>query len=138
MRNFLVFIGICLLLAVTMMIGAVKRKLPENKAETLHTETNLDIPYIGRIQVLNGCGIEGAANAVADYLRSNNFDVKNIGNADTWNYPFTMVISRTKEMTIADQIADVLHTNKVVMIQNEENLYDVTVVIGPDYGERIQ
>lgn len=96
------------------------------------------VPDIGSIELLNGCGAEGAANMVADYLRTNNFDVKYIGNADTWNYPFTMVISRNRNDSIANQVARVLHTDKVVKIRKSDNSYDVTVVIGPDYGEKIQ
>lgn len=96
------------------------------------------IPNIGSVQLLNGCRAEGAARKVADYLRSNNFDVKFVGNADTWNYPATMVISRIQDTSIATQIAHALKTDKMVMIRNNDNSYDVTVVIGPDFGERIQ
>jgi hypothetical protein len=75
---------------------------------------------------------------MADYLRRQHFDVKNIGNADNWNFPQTMVISRISDTTIAAQVASVLATNHLVLIRTSENQYDVTVIVGPDYRERMQ
>ena len=40
-------------------------------------------------------------------------------------------------MSIAQQIAHALNTDKVVLVRTAEQMYDVTVVLGPDYGERI-
>ena len=93
---------------------------------------------MGRIEVLNGCGIEGAAGKVANFLRSKNFDIKSTANADIWNYPFTIVVSRSLDTTIASQVAAALKTDKMVVIRSNDNLHDVTVFIGPDFGERIQ
>jgi hypothetical protein len=100
-------------------------------------KTHDEVPYIGRLQVLNGCGTEGIAHLMADYLRKNHFDVKDIGNADNWNFPETLVISRINDTTIAAQVAQVLNTNNMVLIKNQEKLYDVTVIVGPDYRERL-
>ncbi len=109
------------------------KPIPEEKNKKIAS-----VPYIGRIEILNGCGIEGAAGKVADYLRSTNFDIKSVGNAQTWNYPFTMVISRTLDTTIASQVASSLNTDKMIVIRNNDRMHDVTVIIGPDFGERIQ
>ncbi|GBU23057.1 hypothetical protein R80B4_02971 [Fibrobacteres bacterium R8-0-B4] len=96
------------------------------------------VPSIGSVQVLNGCGAEGAANRVADFLRSKGFDVKDIGNASSWNHQSTIVISRTTDMGLADGIEKLLKTGKVVLIRNGDSMYDVTVVAGPDFEERIK
>jgi len=88
--------------------------------------------------VLNGCGISSAATATADFLRDHSFDVKNIGNAPTWNYPFTMVVSRSADMTVAGQISEALRTDKLILLRNGGDMYDVTVILGPDFEERIQ
>jgi len=95
------------------------------------------IPSIGSIQILNGCGVAGAANKLADFLRVNGFDVKNKGNAPTSNYPFTVVVSRTKDMSIARQVAKSLSTERVILMRNNDETYDVTVFIGSDFQERI-
>lgn len=117
-----------------MFVGTLRDGVPQAERKT----RQISIPEIGSIQLLNGCGAEGAATKVADYLRNNDFDVKFVGNADTWNYPYTMVISRSTDDKIANQVAQVLRTDKVVKIRNNDNSFDVTVVIGPDYGEKIK
>jgi len=96
------------------------------------------IPSVGSVQVLNGCGAEGAANKVADFLRSKGFDVKDIGNASSWNHQSTMVISRTADMGLANSIEKWMKTGKVVLIRNGDSMYDATVVAGPDFEERIK
>jgi hypothetical protein len=98
------------------------------------------IPSIGRIQILNGCGAGGAANKVGDFLRSKGFDVKNKGNAPTSNYPFTLVVSRKKDMTIARQVAGAIgaENDKILLMRNGDETYDVTVFVGSDYSERIK
>ena len=97
-----------------------------------------NVPNIGSVQVLNGCGAGGAADRMAGFLRAKNFDVKDIGNAQTWNYPATMIISRTNDMGLAGEIEKHLKTGKVVLIRNNEQLYEVTVVVGPDFEEKIK
>jgi len=97
-----------------------------------------NVPSIGRVQVWNGCGVGGAAIRMADFLRAKNFDVKDIGNAPTFNYPTTMIISRTADKGLAGEIEKHLKTGKVVLIRNNEQMYDVTVVAGPDFEERIK
>jgi len=75
---------------------------------------------------------------VADFLRSKGFDVKYIGNASSWNHQSTMVISRSADMGLANGIEKLLKTGKVVLIRNGDSMYDVTVVAGPDFEERIK
>jgi len=71
-------------------------------------------------------------------LRKNGFDVKNKGNASTSNYTFTVVVSRKKDMAIARQVARSLSTDKVILMRNNnDEIYDVTVFIGSDFQERI-
>ncbi|MCL2690490.1 MAG: LytR C-terminal domain-containing protein [Chitinispirillia bacterium] len=95
-----------------------------------------NIPYKGSIQVLNGCGVTGAADQMAAFLRDKNFDVKKVENAQSWNYPATMVVSRTENMALARELGKILKTDKVVLVRNGEQLYDVTIVTGPDFRDR--
>jgi len=88
--------------------------------------------------VLNGCGITGAAGAVADFLRDKGFDVKNIENASSWNYPYTIIVSRTKDITTAKQVSTALNTDKLICIRTGEELYNVIIFVGTDFGELIQ
>jgi hypothetical protein len=133
-RNILPFAVITLLLFVALLTGIARTRMP---ASAISTDQTLMAPYIGRIEVLNGCGINGAANRVTDFLRKKKFDVKYTGDAESWNYPFTMVISRTADMTVARQVAAALRTDRCVLLRNDDSTYNVTVIIGPDYTERI-
>jgi len=135
MSNILPLFITAFILGVSILIGSGL-----DTEKTVHEKKTVSsvIPSVGRIEVLNGCGIEGAAGKVANFLRSKNFDIKSTANADIWNYPFTIVVSRRLDTTIASQVAAALKTDKMVVIRSNDNLHDVTVFIGPDFGERIQ
>lgn len=133
-KNITVFAAINAVLLTALLIGVCNNPAATTHKQTAPEDTN--VPCIGKIQVLNGHGGEGAADDVAGFLRAKKFDVINIGNAPSWNYPFTLVISRTKDMTIAQLVAGALKTDRVVLVRNEERAYDVTVIIGHDYKER--
>ncbi|MGA2507610.1 MAG: LytR C-terminal domain-containing protein [Chitinispirillaceae bacterium] len=147
-KNLSTFLSISAILFIAMVIGVIRS--PERsaalpvaatvKTDSLQREQPVveNVPSIGRIRVLNGCGAAGAADKMTDFLRAKKFDVTNKGNAASWNYPFTLVISHTKDMTIARQIARALNTDHCVLIRKEDRSCDVTVIIGPDYGERIR
>ena len=140
MRNLILFCTVLSPILLSLFIGiSIRPKpamaAPANSAVSVNMPQN--IPHRGSIQVLNGCGITGAADRMAGFLRNKNFDVKDIANAPTWNYPATMVISRTEDMGLAKELAKILKTDKVVLIRTGEKLYDVTVVTGPDFEEKI-
>lgn len=143
MRSLAVFAGICLILLMAYVIGAGRdNAVVAARAEKTATE---NVPHVGSIQVLNGCGIDGAAGQMADFLRSHRFDVKDIGNAEawdgsgiTWNYPETIVVSQTTDLSNARKVARALSTDKVVLRRIENTVYDVVVFVGPDYAERIK
>ena len=146
MRNLILFSAVLLTLAVALGIGVVRLNAAQDAAaETAEavprpafSSEQKNVPYIGSVQVWNGCGTEGAGKSVADFLRANKFDVKDVGNAPTWNHPATMIISRTADMGLANELEKFLKTGKVVLIRNGDQLYDVTVVAGPDFEERIK
>ncbi|MDD5675469.1 MAG: LytR C-terminal domain-containing protein [Chitinivibrionales bacterium] len=96
------------------------------------------VPSIGRVQILNACGQDGAGGRMADFLRRHNFDVKNITNAPTSNYEQTLVVSRQADMRCARQVGACLKSDKIVLLRTGEDLYDVTIFVGADYKERTQ
>jgi hypothetical protein len=136
MNNVATLLVLCLICGGAIIIGSYR--IDSFAATEKNDPVHAAIPYIGRIEVLNGCGIAGAANETADFLRRHHFDVKNIGNAQAWNYCSTLVVSRTENMTHARKVAEALSTGRVILLRNEQTDYDVTVFIGPDYKEIIQ
>jgi LytR cell envelope-related transcriptional attenuator len=134
-KNIIVFTVLCGLLLLAIFIG-MQRAAPFAPQPAAVKEPGAGIPSVGRIQVLNGCGVAGAANKVADFLRARGFDVKNKGNAPTSNYPFTVVASRKKDGSIADQVARALSTDKIIVLRTADETYDVTVFVGADFSER--
>jgi hypothetical protein len=156
MRNLLLFSTVLLTLAAALYIGmtrfnaAVYAADEQAVAAQTQTETpeyeqlevpllplsTMDVPEIGRIQVLNGTNIDGAGKRMFDFLRDKKFDVKGRPeNAALRNYPSTMIISRTPDMTIAREVDRHLKTGKVVLIRNNDPWHDVTVIVGWDFEE---
>jgi hypothetical protein len=135
-KNFIVFITVACVLVLAMFLGMEQTKKSATIQPLIQKQQNVCIPSVGSIQILNGCGVIGAANKVADFLRARGFDVKNKGNAPLNNYPFTLVVSRKKDGSIARQIAQALATEKIVQIRTSDDSYDVTVFVGADFLER--
>ena len=78
------------------------------------------VPNTGQIQILNGCGKSGVAEAFRDFLTGLGFDVIEFGNARNWNYEHTMVISRAPSDRIASDMARMLGTRRVLHLQHPE------------------
>ena len=140
MKNVLVLSALVAILIASIFLGMHRSSPAATTQAQAVTGSGHTIPSIGRIQILNGCGVDGAAKKMGDFLRSKGFDVKNIGTTPTSNYPFTLIVSRKKDMTIARQVAGALgaENDKIVLMRNGDETYDVTVFVGPDYPERIK
>lgn len=136
MRNVILFSFLWGFITLAILVGI--KKTPVAIVQNYNKETNSRVPTIGRIEILNGCGISGAASAVADFLREKGFDVKNIENAPSWNYTSTIIVSRTKDMTIAREISDALNTKNCILLRTDDDLYNVSIYLGSDFGELIQ
>lgn len=142
MKNLIFFLLLLLLMAIALLLG--HQSLRASSAAQGKKPSEF-VPHIGSVQVLNGCGIAGAAGQMADFLRAKGFDVKEVGNADgwseavaAWNYPFTIIVSKRQDMSIATRVARELNTDKLILMRDDENMYDVIVYLGSDYGELIQ
>ncbi len=93
------------------------------------------IPNTGQIQVLNGCGIAGAAESMRDFLSDQGFDVIEYGNAATWAYPRTLVIHRSGPARMAEDLAKVLGGAPLLHLEAAPVLAAATVIIGKDFQE---
>lgn len=88
-----------------------------------------------QLDVLNGCGVAGAASTITGFLRSRGYDVVEIRNYKTFDVQETLVIDRTGTRVEADNVASALGVkpeNVIVQI-SPDYFVDVSVVIGKDY-----
>jgi hypothetical protein len=95
-----------------------------------------------RVQVLNGCGIKGAAGTVTESLRNTGdgtyqFDVVDQGNFATFDVTETLILDRGESMIAALRIAEILDVNSDHVIHQNlmENVLDieVSVLLGSDF-----
>jgi len=88
-----------------------------------------------QVEVLNGCGIGGVGDRFTDFLRSNNFDVVNMGNYVSFDVDECLVIDRTGNMANAYKVAKALRIKNENVIQqlNKDYFLDVSIVVGRDY-----
>lgn len=87
------------------------------------------------VEVLNGAGDRGAAEAVSRRLRDMGFDVKTYGNARSFGHARTELLDRSERPGAARAIADSLG-GVPVRAEPEPRLYlDATLVLGDDWRE---
>ena len=92
-----------------------------------------------KVEVLNGCGVQGLAGKTAEYLRLNQIDVINSDDADHHDYPQTVIIQRNENIQSLKKVSEsfgILPDDKSrIKIQPDETLgVDVTIILGKDYN----
>ena len=85
-----------------------------------------------RVQVLNGSGEGGIASRAASYLRDGGFQVVEVRNADRSDYFASLVVARRADLTAARTVARYLGGPPILRQAWDEDLADVTVVLGSD------
>lgn len=105
--------------------------------EKLNTTSAYTIPHRGRIIVLNGCGVAGAGQEVRTHLRRNGFNAYPPENADMWTYDRTIILSLDGNMDLAREVARALKTDNYFLYKVQNSYYDIRVIVGRDFRERI-
>jgi hypothetical protein len=87
------------------------------------------------VEVLNGCGEDGIARVLGNRLRSLGFDVITVENAESFNYPETLVIDCVGNLEYARQVANAIGVANTIqqIVPDPFRIEEVTVVIGDDY-----
>lgn len=88
-----------------------------------------------QIDVLNGSGLQGAANDCTSYLRARGFDVVEMRNYKTSDVNESLVIDRVGNTVNAEKVAYALGIKKKNIVQqlNQDYYVDVSVVLGKDF-----
>jgi len=93
-----------------------------------------------RVQVLNGCGVKGIARKAQLWLVKNEFEVRNVGNADRQDYARSMVLDRSGNLTEARSFAQIIGITEANISKHSgapSSHYDLTLIIGKDYKRLI-
>ncbi|MCL4100518.1 LytR cell envelope-related transcriptional attenuator [Fibrobacter sp. UWH9] len=94
--------------------------------------------YKGDVEVLNSCGMQGAAASMRNYLRQNGFDVVSSRNDRLQNYDETIIVLRNPEWEGAQALARALKTDNVLVVASKRAVVDAAVYIGKDFKQIIE
>lgn len=122
-------LGLACLAVVFLLCGCEEQQEVKVK---IHTS------YAGDVEILNSCGIDGAASGMRDYLRRNGFDVVSYGDYPVQNFDETVLAVHTPDWEGAKPLAEALNTKNVLYIKNKRAYVDATVYIGKDFQSIIQ
>lgn len=126
------FLSVLLLLLVVGLFTRIIYPRIFNERTDLQSEL---ISEIIQIEVLNGCGVSGIANAYTGLLRKNGFDVVETGNFKSFDVQETIIVSRSGIMKNAHRVANALGVSEdnVILESSPDYYLDVSVIIGHDY-----
>ncbi len=128
-----ILIGLLVLLVGGMLYAFLARHVFQPPVEAHRTGPGPT--GVIQLDVLNGCGVAGAATAFTSYLRSRGYDVVEQRNYRTFDVGESMVIDRTGNRKNAESVAYALGIRNDNIIQqiNPDYFVDVSVLIGKDY-----
>ena len=134
---FLNLIIFFLIAVVAFLSFSVVKKIKNNSNKVVSVESKIVPAAIIQLEVLNGCGVAGAAEKITDYLRNNHVDVVQMKNYVSFDIEKSLVIDRTGNRPNAEKIADLLGIDRKNIVQqlSPDYLLDVSLVIGKDYNQ---
>jgi LCP family protein required for cell wall assembly len=113
-------------------------KIPAVVAQQMKFEGGIEEDSNATVEVLNGCGVVGAAGKVAQKLQKAGFQVTKQGNAPGFTYDKCQVISRKGNTTGVQRIASLLNCTDIrteAKGSKAKGLPDVTVIVGRDCAD---
>ena len=97
---------------------------------------NKNITFVPiKVEIKNGCGIEGVGEKLTELLRNNKIDVIQSGNYYQFNVDKTLIIDRSGNMMKARKVAEILGVPEQQIIRqiNKTLFLDITVLAGKDF-----
>jgi hypothetical protein len=121
---------------LALILSAGFQQLVAGREQRSMEEVSAAVPLeILRVQVQNGCGVRGAAMAVASLLRSQpGIDVVQIGNAQGVEVERSIVLDRVGRPDHAARVARALGIEDVLLQRNTADDFELTVIVGYDGG----
>lgn len=88
------------------------------------------------LQILNGNGIPGIGQQVAERLIPAGFEVVLTGNADSFDHPRTRILIYSddpEQRRIAAEIRELLGVGEIQRSETPQSVVDVTIIVGRDF-----
>ena len=102
--------------------------------DNINLKKNSYTEPIAEIEILNGCGQPGIANLFTYYLRSHNYDIIQIKNAEHFNYEETyIIINDTNKIYLAKDLMSLLKINKDNFSIDKNQIWEINIIVGKDY-----
>ena len=124
-RQYIYILGIAL--GVIILLYMI---YPGDEPEIVEEEL---IPAPISVEVLNGCGVNGVAQMMTDFLRLNDIDVLITKDADNSRYNETIIIGRDSKIVYTDIISQLTGIDNRTFDSVTESAVNVTIIIGKDY-----
>jgi len=119
--------GVALVFVITLIDRMVNGISPTNQPSL----------FVGNIEVdlRNGCGAPGVARRFEEFLRTKGYDVRNVQNADHFNYQRSIIVDYRGEMGHALGLAKLLGISRAQITRRpqEDGLWEMTLIIGYDF-----
>lgn len=108
-----------------------------NKESESKEKFSADVPIV-KISILNGCGIEGAAAEVKNYLINNNInkiDVISWGNIerDMFIYGKSIIVVKKRNKKKLEYLMQITGINRRIFAVDEDIIEDMQIILGRDY-----
>ena len=125
------------ILNVILIVSFVSKHFLSGREHAISAEAEMVTPENLKIEVLNGCGVDGLARKYADLFKQHGFDPVNVATYERLDLPRTYIIDRrSKEMANALQIAKILGLPDVYVSYQQakpDRMVSVSVILGQDY-----
>jgi hypothetical protein len=132
MLNILIFLFLTVIIYLSYSLFIKFNNIEKSESEI---RTSGKPSEIIQAEILNGCGVSGAADRYTDYLREKGVDIVKTGNYIKFDIAETIVIDRIGNKANALYVAELLNMkegNAITQINNDY-FVDVTIIIGRDY-----
>ncbi len=90
------------------------------------------ISGLPKVEVLNGSGISGAAQRVAEALKKQGYNVLSTGNADAYRYESSEISIHKDNIKGLDAISSIVNSGTIKREINPSSKAEVTVIVGRD------
>jgi LCP family protein required for cell wall assembly len=96
-----------------------------------------------KVDIQNGSGRSGVAKTMADKLKASNLKIREVGNAESFNYYETRIVATPEKEELARKVQSIIGFGRVItsghavtdMVDSTKSGCDVLVIVGRDFAD---